>query len=150
MRKREKFHAISSSFKISNGPLSNNANSGTFCLKSPRDWTRWLGSFPPWIGECYMTVWYNIFGGCGSLEHFSTSWTNLDNQWAPMRLSLLLFSPDSSCTLVILTALSDSWVILSTLVSIVDGSPFYQFNGWVLNLSITVLSAQTLVKRKRW
>ena len=37
MGKREKFDAISLSFKISNGPLSNNASSRTFCLNSPRD-----------------------------------------------------------------------------------------------------------------
>ena len=38
--------------KYQTAPLSNNANSHTFCLKIPRYWTRWLGSFPPWIGEC--------------------------------------------------------------------------------------------------
>ena len=99
MRKRENFGAISLSLKYQKAPFSNNANSRTFCLKSPRDWTRWLGSLPPWIGECCMTVWYNVFGGYGSLEHFATPWTNLDNQQLSVNASISVMGLVSGWTL---------------------------------------------------
>ena len=90
MRKREKFDAISLSFKIPNGPLFNNANPRTFCLKSPRDWTRWLGPFPPRIGECHRQSGTTFSEGmdlCNTLPPLEQIW--ITNSWASMRPSLL-------------------------------------------------------------
>ena len=76
--------------KYQTAPLSNNANSRTFCLKSPRDWTRWLGAFPPWIGEYRRQSGTTFSEGMdlwNTLPPLEPIW--ITNSWASMRPSLL-------------------------------------------------------------
>ena len=74
-------------------PLSNNTNSRTFCPKSPRDWSGWLGSFPPWIGECrrqFGTTFLEGMDLCNTLPSLEQIW--ITNSWASVHPSLLWLS----------------------------------------------------------
>ena len=61
-----------------------------FCLKIPRDWTRWLGSFPPWIDEYRRqsgTMFSEGMDLWNTLPPLKQFW--ITNSWALIRPSLL-------------------------------------------------------------
>ena len=77
------------SFMVCYG-ISEVVNSRAFCLKSPRDWTRWLISLPPWIGECRRQSGTTFSEGMdlwNTLPPLKQIW--ITNSWASMRSSLL-------------------------------------------------------------
>ena len=57
------------------------------------------GFFSTMNRQMLQTIWYHVFESYGSLEHFATSWTNLDNQYFSVNTSISVMGRVSGWTL---------------------------------------------------